>query len=103
MTPLCNDARSHRRLGWKESPLTRADLVSNLINMLEPERGASQLFGNKYVQDIQTSASLTNQVSGEPDDIITSTVSPLDSEIENKLFITTQARCAFLQAFRCFC
>jgi hypothetical protein len=33
MTPLCRLARIHGRLGWKASPLTLGDLVSNLVSM----------------------------------------------------------------------
>ena len=33
MTPLCRDVRIHGRFGWKERPLTRADLVSNLVSI----------------------------------------------------------------------
>ena len=32
MTPLCNDASTHGLLGWKSSPFTRLDLVSNLVS-----------------------------------------------------------------------
>ena len=33
-TPLCSDASTHGRLGWKARPLTRLDLVSNLVSIL---------------------------------------------------------------------
>ena len=32
-------ARIHGLFGWKASPLTLGDLVSNLVNMVEPSLG----------------------------------------------------------------
>jgi hypothetical protein len=34
ITPLCNEAHTHGRTGWNAKPFTRADLDSNLVNML---------------------------------------------------------------------
>ena len=34
MTPLCNEAHTHGRTGWKAKPFTRADLDSNLVNIV---------------------------------------------------------------------
>ena len=34
MTPECSDARIHGRFGWKDSPLTLLDFVSNLVSIL---------------------------------------------------------------------
>ena len=34
MTPLCSEAATHGRTGWKAKPLTRADLDSNLVSMV---------------------------------------------------------------------
>ena len=37
MTPLCNVAHIHGRTGWKARPLTLADLLSNLVSMVEEQ------------------------------------------------------------------
>lgn len=34
ITPLWRDAQIHGRTGWKARPLTRADLLSNLVSMV---------------------------------------------------------------------
>jgi hypothetical protein len=35
ITPLCNEAQTQGRTGWKAKPFTRADLLSNLVNMVD--------------------------------------------------------------------
>ena len=35
MTPLCNVAHIHGRTGWKARPFTLADLLSNLVSMVD--------------------------------------------------------------------
>ena len=35
MTPLCNVAHIHGRTGWKARPFTLADLLSNLVSILQ--------------------------------------------------------------------
>ena len=34
MTPLCKEAQTQGRFGWKANPFTRADFDSNLVSMV---------------------------------------------------------------------
>ena len=34
ITPLCKEAQTQGRFGWKANPLTRADFDSNFVNIM---------------------------------------------------------------------
>ena len=52
MTPLCSEAATQGRTGWKARPFTRADLDSNLVSMVvdvcEREMAADGSFLHAY-------------------------------------------------------